>query len=140
MKKNESIQQIMTKNIRTITLKTKLSETRSLFAELGVHHLPVTEGDTLIGLFSFSDFLRIDAGELYNQNDKQADVILDSLSSVKEVMTKNLITILTNTTIREANEKLAEGRFHSLPVVDNNQKLVGIVTTTDLLRYFQKNY
>lgn len=141
MKKNTSIKKIMSTEISTITTLTKLSETRSLFAELGVHHLPVVDGgNKLIGLLSFSDLLRVDSGELYKQDSKQADALIDNLSSVEEVMTSTLVTARPETTIREATEILSGGKFHSLPVVEPDGTLVGIVTSTDLLRYYLLAY
>ncbi len=140
MKKNESIAKVMSTSLRTINLQTKLSETRAMFSELGVHHLPVVEGERLIGMLSYSDFLRIDSGDLYNQDSKQADVLLDNLSSVKEVMTKNLKTINTTTSVREATKMLVNENFHSLPVTDEGDHLKGIITTTDLLNYYLNNY
>ena len=49
-------------------------------------------------------------------------------------MAKNLISVSSNTTIKEVAELLSKKEFHALPVVDNNV-LVGIVTTTDLINY-----
>ena len=52
-----------------------------------------------------------------------------------QVMTKNVVTISAETTIKEAAALFLKGEFHALPVVEND-KITGIVTTTDLLRYF----
>jgi CBS domain-containing protein len=42
--------------------------------------------------------------------------------------------------VRNAVQIFAEGKFHSLPVVDNDDNLVGIVTTTDVIRYVLEQY
>ena len=139
MKKNESLKHIMTTGPRTITLLDSLSSARAIFLELGGHHLPVVEGKKLIGLLSYTDLQRIDSGELYKQDPKQADVLLDNLSSIKETMTKNLITLSSIDSVRDATDILANNSFHSVPIVDNDE-LVGIVTSTDLLRYYLKAY
>lgn len=139
MKKNESIKQIMTTELRTITLKDTLSQARAIFLELGGHHLPVVEGKRLIGLLSYTDLQRIDSGELYKQDHKQADVLLDNLSSIQETMTKDLITLNSSASVREATDILAHNNFHSVPIVDNNE-LVGLVTSTDLLKYYLNHY
>jgi CBS domain-containing protein len=54
--------------------------------------------------------------------------------SIEQVMAKNLISVPSKTTIKDVAEILAHKEFHALPVVDNNE-LVGIVTTTDLINY-----
>ena len=55
-------------------------------------------------------------------------------------MSKNIVTIKPTTSIREAAEMLAEGDFHSLPIVDKEGNLQGLVTSTDLIRYLLKQY
>ena len=88
---------------------------------------------------SFTDLQRIDSGELYKQDPKQADVLLDNLSSVKKTMTENLTTLTTNCSIRDATEILTKNHFHSIPILENNE-LAGIVTSTDLLKYYLAEY
>ncbi len=139
MKKNEPIKHIMTTNLTTITLMDSLSKVRAIFLEQHGHHLPVVEGDKLIGLLSFTDLQRIDSGELYKQDPKQADILLDNLSSIKETMTKELVTLTSNATVKDATEILASENFHAVPIVDNN-KLAGLVTSTDLLKYYLNEY
>lgn len=139
MKKNESITNIMKTEVTTVTLLNTLSQVRGIFMEIGAHHLPVVEGKKLIGLLSYTDLQRIDSGELYKQDPKQADVLLDNLSSIKETMTKDLVTLTSQASVRDATEILAKNHFHSLPILENGE-LAGIVTSTDLLRYYLKAY
>jgi CBS domain-containing protein len=54
-------------------------------------------------------------------------------------MAKNLVSVSSTTTIKEVAEVLASKEFHALPVIDDN-KLVGIVTTTDLIKYLIAQY
>ncbi len=55
-------------------------------------------------------------------------------------MTTGLTTIKQTDTIRRIAELLGEGHFHSLPVVDDEENVVGIVTTTDLIHYLSDLY
>ena len=139
MKKSETIKSLISKELFSLNSTNKLSDARRIFVEKGVHHLPVLDGRKLVGMLSHTDLLRIDSGELFKQDPKKADVLLDNLSSITEVMTKDLKTIPADTTVREATSMLADGNFHSLPVVEAGE-MVGIVTTTDLLRYFHSQY
>jgi CBS domain-containing protein len=59
--------------------------------------------------------------------------------TIKQVMKKHIVTVSTSNSIKEVAEILASKEFHALPVVDNN-KLVGIVTTTDLIKYLLKQF
>jgi CBS domain-containing protein len=54
-------------------------------------------------------------------------------------MSKNLISVSPETTIKEAAEILATREFHALPVCKGDL-LVGIVTTTDLIKYLLEQY
>ena len=54
-------------------------------------------------------------------------------------MAKNLISVNSNSTIKEVAEVLSKKEFHALPVIDDN-KLVGIVTTTDLINYLIEQF
>jgi len=65
---------------------------------------------------------------------------LDYTLDVESVMTKDPAFVLSSATIHEAAEKLATGDFHSLPVVDDEHQLVGIITSKDLINYLLKLY
>ena len=54
-------------------------------------------------------------------------------------MVKKPIMVTSTISIKSVVEILSENEFHALPVVDN-EILVGIVTTTDILRYLLKQY
>ena len=54
-------------------------------------------------------------------------------------MVKDVVSVSPNTTIKEVAQFLAEKEFHALPVVDQ-ERLVGIVTTTDLINYLVEQY
>lgn len=59
--------------------------------------------------------------------------------TVEQVMAKKLTTVSPDTTIREVAEILSKKEFHALPVV-HGQLLVGIVTTTDIIKYLLSQY
>ena len=59
--------------------------------------------------------------------------------TVEQVMAKKLVSITPDTTIKEAAEILARKEFHALPVCEG-ELLVGIITTTDLIKYLIDQY
>lgn len=59
--------------------------------------------------------------------------------SVEQVMARNLVKVSPDTTIKEVAEILSKREFHALPVV-LDELLVGIVTTTDLIKYLIDQY
>ncbi len=138
MKHRVPVSQIMTKEVVTLTTKNNLSDAESLFREHGVRHLPVVNGNQLVGILSYSDLLKISFSEL-SDDEKRIDTAVFDMYTIEQVMAKNPVSVSPNKTIREVTELLAEQSFHSVPVTENGE-LKGVVTTTDLLKYFLEQY
>jgi acetoin utilization protein AcuB len=96
----------------------------TLVRERRIRHLPVVDGATLIGLVAERDLcLALATGGGGTQ-------------PVSAVMTSSLITVGPETTIEAAAALMAENKIGSLPVVDENDALVGIITEYDVLNVF----
>jgi len=139
MKKNESVTKIMTSNPVCVSVNGQVSDARKMLEKEGVHHLPIVEGDHLVGILTSNDFLRVSFGEFGNQDSRNLDAILDHTYKLSELMNANPVTVDAQKTVREAATTLAGSNFHSLPVV-NDSKLVGIVTSSDLINYLLEQY
>ncbi len=139
MKKNESLNRIMTTDPKTIRQNEPVSRVRQIFEEKHIHHLPVVEGQKLVGIISSSDLLRASFGAFGNQDDRGLDAMLDHTYTIPDLMQRNPVTIGSGQTVREAAEILVSSGFHSLPVVDDG-RLTGIVTSTDLIQYLLNQY
>ena len=139
MKHNEPISHIMTTGPVTVHHGDPISKVRRIFQKADIHHLPVVNGDKLIGMVSWTDLMRVSFGDAFDQTDQEVDATLDHTHAIEDIMTPNPVTLDHNSTIREAVSILSEASFHSLPVVDG-EKLVGIVTTQDLLRFLHSLY
>ena len=135
MKDNVSVASIMTKNLITLKANDELSHAESLFKKNKIRHIPVVEDGEIIGMLSFTDLLRITFVDAVDDDAEDVDAEVYNLFTMRQVMTKNVVTITAETTIKQAASMFLEGEFHALPVVENG-KITGIVTTTDLLRYF----
>ncbi len=139
MKKKESVSQIASTALIAIQLGQKLSEARKLMQVNQIHHVPVVQGKKLMGILSAVDLATLSLTS-FGSDERANDTILDKQFSVEEVMSKNMVTIKPTAPIREAAEILAEGHFHSLPMVDKEGDLQGLVTSTDLIRYLLSQY
>ena len=124
----------MTKDPSTIDVGAKISEARRLMAENRFHHVRVVDGRRLVGLLSATDMMRLSIAA-YGADPSTVDQMLDAQFSIQEVMTTGLFTVHQEETVRHAADKLRGGDFHSLPVVDDDRHLVGIVTSSDLIQY-----
>ncbi|SEI00255.1 CBS domain-containing protein [Paenimyroides aquimaris] len=139
MKQRVPVSQIMTKNLETLTTNQSLYEAESLFKKHGIRHIPVVEGKKIVGVLSYSDLLKISYADVTDNEDTVESVVYD-MFTIPQVMAKVPLTVTAETTVKEVVEILAKQSFHSLPVVENDNELVGIVTTTDLLNYFLEQY
>jgi CBS domain-containing protein len=136
MKKNEKIDQILTREIVTVHVGQNVSDVRKIFATHGFHHVPVVSGKKLIGIVSASDILGISV-EGIGSDERSMDAYIDHQFSIEGLMKKDLKTLSTKSTIADAAEVLSDGNFHAVPVVDKDEDLIGLVTSTDLIRYLR---
>ena len=136
MKKNQKIDQILTRETVTVHVGQKVSDVRKIFAKHGFHHVPVVSGKKLIGIVSASDILGISV-EGVGSDERSMDAYIDHQFSIEGLMRKDLKTLTYKSTIADAAEVLSDGNFHAVPVVDENDDLVGLVTSTDLIRYLR---
>jgi len=134
MKKRTPISEIMTSEVITLNHTDDLETAERLFKTKNIRHIPVVSGKEIIGMLSYTDLLRISFADATDENDYEVDTIVYNMFTIEQVMAKNLISVTPTVTIKEVAEILAKKEFHALPIVDNNE-LVGIVTTTDLINY-----
>jgi CBS domain-containing protein len=138
MKQRESISKIMKTSVHSVHPAQKLSEVYKLMHSERIHHVPVIDGERLIGLLSTADLMRFSYGNIYEQDQHTIEQALD-LTSIREAMSEDLLTLPADGFVKDAVEALGRGDIHALPVVDG-EKLVGIVTSTDVIRFLGELY
>ena len=119
------IVQVMTPDPATVSPQTSVAEARRLLNSNVINHLPVVEGGRLVGIVSSSDFLKL------HLLDGMLQIVSDA--TVNQIMETNVIVVNKNATLCDAAEKLSVGGFHALPVIDRKRRLVGMVTSSDLI-------
>ena len=95
-----------------------------LMAEKRIGALPVLEEDILIGIFSERDYARIFPLEKVGPEN----------TPVSDVMTEEVYCISPNNTAGQCMGMMTEKRIRHLPVLDDNGKMVGIITIGDVLK------
>lgn len=133
MKKRTPISKIMTTDVITLNIIDTLETAKELFSKHNIKHIPIVQNKEVIGILSYSDMLRISYAEV-SDDDSSVDTFVYDMYTIKQVMAKNLFMVPPNSTIKDVAKMLNEKEFHALPVVEDNE-LVGIVTTTDLINY-----
>ena len=99
-----------------------------IFRQGRISHVPVlSEGSKLVGVVSPADILKLGAAPAAPKRGRIGIRIAD-------VMTKNIETIRPTAHLRQAAQLFISGGFHSLLVTASDGELLGIVTTSDILR------
>lgn len=133
------ISMIMTEPVITLKKNDSLEKAEHLFKKHHIRHIPVVAGNVVVGMLSYTDLLRLSFTDLDYNLDGDTDALVYNMFTIKQVMKSSIITVPSSKSIKEVAEILATKEFHALPVVDNN-KLVGIITTTDLIKYLLKQF
>lgn len=139
MKKREPVSKIMTSHVITLNQTDDLETAEMLFKKNNIRHIPVVNGTKIIGMLSLTDLLRISFADAVDESEEHVDTIVYNMFTIEQVMAKKLVSVTSTTSIKDVAEILSKKEFHALPVIDDN-KLVGIVTTTDLINYLLEQY
>ena len=123
-----SIDAIMSTNLITVSPAATLAEARSLMHDNRIHHLPVVQGDTLVGLITLTNVLAATDSFLRDDNSR----IHANEIGIKDAMVTDVATVVINASLRHAALFLEKHKIGCLPVLDD-EKLVGIITDTDFV-------
>jgi CBS domain-containing protein len=137
MKKRTPISKIMTEDIITVNKTQSIKEVSDIIKDKNIRHVPVVSGEKIIGMLSKVDLQKISFVNTVDSDDLTT-ALYDGLN-IEQVMTKDVKVVQKSDTIYEVASILSKNEFHSLPVVEQD-KLVGIVTTTDLIKYLVDQY
>lgn len=96
--------------------------------------MPVVKGGNVVGILTQRDLYRASLTSILT-NWKENKEFLDSIR-VSEVMTKNVITVSPAATVEEAAQIMIDKKVGGLPVVKDKNRLIGLITETDVLQYF----
>ena len=130
---------IMSQHVITLNKKDSLETAEKLFKKHHIRHIPVVSGKAIIGMLSYTDLLRISFADSAFEDDEYIDSVVYNMFNIEQVMVKKIVCVSPSSSIKEVAEILASSEFHALPVVDHNT-LIGIVTTTDLIKYLLRQF
>jgi CBS domain-containing protein len=146
---NQTIAEVMTRNPITVTRETSLTEAIKLIAEKRISGLPVVDDQgKLVGVISQTDLMWKETGiepppyvmfldsVIYLENparyEKEVHKALGQ--TVGEVMTTKAISIDPESSVKDAARLMHDKQVRRLPVIDQEGKVVGIITRGDIVR------
>jgi CBS domain-containing protein len=123
--------QYMTRTVKTVARETTMRELQRMFDADDFNCYPVRDGDDVVGIVSQFDFLKCVA---FNPG-RMVPAYDDLLSRmVADVMTPEFIYVDPETKLARVLQLMVEHRMKSIPVLDAEQRLVGIIARADIMR------
>ena len=124
---------VMTKDLITIATAETIGQANELMSEDNIRQIPVVNGRDLVGIVTDRDIRSFLSGSLLGDPEAREQALH---TPVRDVMTTEPVFVSPNDDLEEAVELLIEEKIGGIPVVDEAEGLVGIVTYIDLLRCF----
>lgn len=141
MMRNTKISELMTTELICLNPNDTLERVSELFRKHKFHHIPVIDPERkVLGMISKGDFLAVsNAFPLFNEEKrKEANERIFQSLLVEDVMTRQIATLHPDDTLEFAAGYFRENLFHALPVLNKEDKLVGLLSTYDVLIHFFK--
>lgn len=125
----------MTTNVISVPPDTPIQEALQLMRNKSIRRLPVQDSDgKLVGLISMLDLIDASPSDATSLSVWELNYLVSKIK-VKDVMTKEVITVTEDTPLEEAARIMADNKIGGLPVL-RGEKLVGIITETDIFKIF----
>jgi CBS-domain-containing membrane protein len=123
--------QFMTRTVKTVSRDTSMRELQRMFDEDGFNYYPVREGEDIVGVVSNFDFLKC-----FAFSPSRMVPAYDELLSrtVADIMTPEFIYVDPGTKLTRVLQLMVDHRMKSVPVLDANQRLAGIISREDIMR------
>ena len=128
------VSEIMTKDVLLLDADDPIREAEKTFRNHFLRHAPVMSDGELVGMLSIVD--------LNNRQESNEEAEGDPhfiTARVEQLMTPDPVSIQSDSTIREVATLFMENEFHAIPVLEDD-RIVGIISTTDIIKFFLESY
>jgi len=128
----KTVGELMTRKVVTVSEGDTLGAAGEGMERFHFRHLPVTRDGKLVGLVTHRDLLHASSSFLSEQAEARDALIKQQ--PIKRVMRTDLVTVMADESLLDAAKLMLEAKIGCLPVVDADDKLVGIITEADFLK------
>tara|TARA_B100000609_G_C17220025_1_gene439381 strand:+ start:2387 stop:2857 length:471 start_codon:yes stop_codon:yes gene_type:complete len=119
------VEHSMTKQVFFLLPTDSMAEAYTFMQKLHIRHIPILDATEIVGMLSDRDLFRIGKWE-------GDDFVVPDVR-IEDHMTKGVLTCRLQHTIEDVVDKMLEHKIDALPVLDDNDRMKGLVTSTDLL-------
>lgn len=134
MRAEEPLSRIMTEAVVVIEVERRISEALDCFFQYPIHHLPVVRDGKLVGMLSSADLKKLESFVPKSAGDRAA--YLDQRFRIDQLMSAPVTSFKPHQSLAEAANVLVEAGVHAIPVVDDAEHVIGIVSTSDIISAF----
>lgn len=117
------VSDVMTRNVQTVRPDEPVQQAASFMLTADAGSIPVTDGDRLIGMITDRDIAVRGVAKGYGPD-----------TPVRELMTDDIVSARADDDVEEVASKMSQAQVRRLPVIDDNERLCGIVSLGDLAR------
>lgn len=132
MRPEEPVSRIMTETVVVIESDRAVSEALDCFSQYSIRHLPVVRQGKVVGMLSSTDVRKLE--HFMPKAAAERARFLDERISIERLMHTPVISLEPHASIAEAAELMNQSGVHAIPVVDDADRVVGIVTSGDVIQ------
>jgi len=132
MRPDEPVSRIMTEAVVAIEVDRPVSEVLDCFLHYPIHHLPVVRVGKLVGMLDSADVMKLEYFAPKSAVDRAA--YLDERLTIAQLMQQSVLSLAPSTSVGEAAERMIDAGVHAAPVLDPAEHVIGLVTTSDVIR------
>lgn len=133
-----SIDKLMTTRLHTLSMDNKLADAKQIFDQHKFHHILVVDKDKLFGVLSDRDLLKALSPNVGTSLETTKEAAMLN-KRVHLIMSRKPVTLPPEADLLEAIEIFNRNRLSCIPVVDENQKPVGILSWRDIMKALEKS-
>lgn len=138
MPNRAQISEIMTTNVFTVSIEDTLKDVEIIMNSEKVRHIPVLERTKIVGMICDDRLREYSLRQIYDSEQNFGEEGFNKIIDFEKVMKEVTHVIYPEDSVAKAVKMFAKYKIDCLPVVDWDMNLVGLVTHTDILLYFNK--
>jgi CBS domain-containing protein len=131
------VKEVMVKEVATLDVNDELSLANDIMRLGRIRHLPVVDGARLLGIVSERDLFRSSLAQALGYGGQASRELMKTLR-IKDIMVREPVTISPEMDLWQAVKIMVDKKIGCLPVVDQD-RLVGLITETDIMLQYLKN-
>lgn len=138
--KKLTVSDIMVEHLYLLNATDSIQKAAQMFEKFNVRHLPIVSDGKIQGMLSKTDVARLGFDPSFvSKTTSEETTFLDNLT-VGDVMKVKVKCVCPTDNLLVVAKRLASEEFHAFPVIDENDHLVGIITTSDIINYLLRHF